>query len=197
MTRGDETPVSNLLDQIAGVAKDNESLEFGQVMDAIGRHSFAALLLITGLIMLVPGPADIPGVPVFLGAIVILSSIQMLIRREHLWIPSWMARQKIRSRRVESMIRWLRRPAGWIDFIATPRLEWMMSHATVVVLAVAAILVAMSTPVLEFIPFSANLAGAAIVILALAMLAHDGILAVASICITLATFALIAFQLMG
>ncbi|MEP2311759.1 exopolysaccharide biosynthesis protein, partial [Rhodopirellula bahusiensis] len=186
-----------IIHQIDEVAENNEQVKFGQVMDAVGRKSFASLLLIVGAIMVLPGPADIPGVPVLLGTLVVILCGQMLADADHVWIPGWMERWEIGQSKVQKMLDWLRKPASWIDSMTAQRWTWMMNHATISTLAVAAILVAMSTPVLEFIPFSANLAGGAIFAFALSILARDGLLAGVAVCIALATFGLVGYQLLG
>lgn len=195
MSMDHQAPIEDIIHRIDEVAEKNERIKFGQVMDAVGRHSFASLLLVVGAIMLLPGPADLPGVPVLLGAIAILLCGQMLANRDHVWVPDWIERREISQDKMQKMLDWLRRPAAWLDSMTAERWTFMMNHATVSILAVAAILVAMSTPVLEFIPFSANLAGGAIFAFALAILARDGLLAGLAICIAVTTFGLVGYQL--
>ncbi|WP_236626025.1 exopolysaccharide biosynthesis protein [Rhodopirellula baltica] len=197
MSTDHNAPIEQIIHQIDEVAENNERVKFGQVMDAVGRKSFASLLLIVGAIMVLPGPADIPGVPVLLGLLVVILCGQMLANSDHVWIPSWMERWEIGQSKVQKMLDWLRKPAAWIDSMTAQRWTWMMNHATISTLAVAAILVAMSTPVLEFIPFSANLAGGAIFAFALSILARDGLLAGVAVCIAVATFGLVGYQLLG
>lgn len=192
-----QQPVEELLDEIDSAANEHDPLTFGQMMDAIGRNSFSPLLVVIGLIMMLPGPADIPGVPSLLGLVVILLAAQMLWRHDHVWIPAWMENRKVKSKRVHKMISWMRRPAVWIDAITAPRWTWLMNHATVTVLAIAAIIVAMSTPLMELVPFTANLAGVAIAAFGLAILARDGLLAGLAILVSAGTFVLVFTQLMG
>ncbi|OYP32956.1 exopolysaccharide biosynthesis protein [Rhodopirellula sp. MGV] len=187
-------PVRELLDKLRESADQHDSLTFGTVMDAVGRNSFASLLLAIGLIMMVPGPADIPGVPSLLGIVVILLAIQRLFNRDHVWIPDWMERREVKSDTVKKMIRWLRRPAGWIDAITKSRMTWLINRGSLGLLDVAAILIALSTPFLELIPFSANLAGVALAAIGLAILAHDGLIAMVAVIVTFGLFALLIYQ---
>src|SRR6056297_516572 len=70
-----EHSLNELLDHLTRSARDGTAerrkVSLGHVLDAIGRHSFAPLLMVAGLIMFAPGPADIPGVPVVIGLFVI------------------------------------------------------------------------------------------------------------------------------
>ncbi|WP_286177350.1 exopolysaccharide biosynthesis protein [Stieleria mannarensis] len=190
-------PTESILDELKDAADYHDPLTFGEVMDILGQHSFAPLLLVIGLVMVVPGPADIPGVPVILGLLVIVVAVQIVMHRDHLWIPDWVERRKVSADRAKKMISWVRKPAHWMDRVTKPRYQWLMRHAGASLVAVACILIAMTTPVLEFIPFSANLAGGAIAALAVALLAKDGLVAVLAIVLSLATVGLVAFQLMG
>ncbi|WP_153556907.1 exopolysaccharide biosynthesis protein [Roseimaritima sediminicola] len=190
-------PLHQLLNEVQATAEDHDPLTLGQVMDQIGHQSYASLLLVIGLVMAVPGPADIPGVPTLLGIVVILIAVQMVMRREHLWIPGWMERRKVRRKHVDKMISWLRKPAGWLDRVTKPRYQALLNHGSVTMIAVACIVVAMTTPVLEFIPFSANLAGAAIAAFGLAVMARDGLVAAIAIALSVAMVGLIVYQLAG
>lgn len=61
--------------------------------------------------------------------------------------------------------------------------------------AIAAILIAAGMPLMEVVPFSANLAGVALTTFGLALLFRDGLLALAGFVITGATVALIVYLL--
>ncbi|QDS91747.1 Exopolysaccharide synthesis, ExoD [Roseimaritima multifibrata] len=190
-------PTEDVLDQLDEAADQHDPLTFGNVMDVLGQHSFAPVLLLIGFIMLVPGPADIPGVPVVLGLLVIVVASQIVMHRDHLWIPAWMERRQLKAKRARKMVSWLRKPAHWLDRITKPRLQWLVNHAGTTLIAVACILVAMATPILEFIPFSANLAGAAIAAFAIALMAKDGLVAGAAIAISFTTVGLVVYQFIG
>jgi hypothetical protein len=197
MSESPSRPTEDVLDKIDHAADQHDPLTFGNIMDVIGQHSFAPILLLIGLIMMVPGPADIPGVPVVLGLIVIVVAGQLVLHREHLWIPGWMERQKITAERAHKMVSLMRKPAQWIDYLTKPRYRWLVNHAGAAVVGLACILVAMTTPILEFVPFSANLAGASIVAFSVALLAKDGLLASLAIALFLATLGIVAMQLLG
>ncbi|WP_235935098.1 exopolysaccharide biosynthesis protein [Candidatus Laterigemmans baculatus] len=187
----------DVLDRVESAAENREKVSLGQVLDALGERSFAPLILVPGLIMLAPGPADIPGVPIVLGLFVALVAVQPLLRREHIWIPQWMERRELSSRRIKQMVSWLRRPAGWLDRLTKRRYTGLVNHAGALTIAVACILIAASTPLLEFVPFSANLAGGAITAFALALLAKDGLVAGIAILFSLGTLGLVLYQFIG
>jgi hypothetical protein len=114
---------------------------------------------------------------------------------EHLWIPQWMERRRIGSRKLQKMTGWLRKPARWMDRITKQRCSWLINHAGAGIVAISCIIIAAATPVLEFVPFSANLAGLAITTFALALIARDGLVAAIAILLAIGTAGLVAYSL--
>lgn len=192
--------LEQLLDEIEAVSKTPRDaaalISLDDILDWLGPRSFAPLLLLAGLLMLAPVIGDIPGVPVMLGTVVILVASQFLLRREHVWLPRWLLDRSVRAENVQKTVDWLRRPARFVDRWAGPRQTWLVHHAGASVIAVACILVASVTPIMEVIPFSANLAGAAITALGLSLLAEDGLIAILAIALCAGAIVLVVMALL-
>lgn len=192
-----ETPVrglEQLLDEVEAVSNapaEAGSVSLGDIVGRLGSRSFAPLLLLAGIVMLAPIIGDIPGVPMLLGAVVILVAGQLLLRRDHVWLPRWLLERSVAADKVRKTVGWLRRPARFVDRWSGPRQTWLVHHAGASVIAVACILVASATPIMEVIPFSANLAGVAITALGLALLAEDGVIALVAIAFCIAAIVLV------
>lgn len=189
------TGVEEIVDRIDEAADARERLSLGDIVDCLGRRSFVPLLLIAGLVMLAPVIGDIPGVPVLMGLLVILVAGQLLLRRDQIWLPNWLRNRATTSHKVQKTVGWLRRPAQFMDRWTKRRYPWLVDHAGFYVIAAVCIAIAAATPVMEVVPFSANFAGAAITAFALALLAHDGLLALAAIACSLLTVGLMVHQL--
>lgn len=190
------TSLEMLLERIESTTDEPHQVSLGEVVDAVGRRSFVPLLLVPGLVMLAPVIGDIPGVPVLMGLVVILVAGQLLMRRDQLWLPGWLSRRKVSSSKIQKTIGWLRRPARWLDRWSKPRYQVLVNHASVFVIAATCIAIAAATPVMEVVPMSANLAGAAITAFGLALLARDGLIALLAIAFSAATIGLLGYQLM-
>ncbi|GAA4447721.1 exopolysaccharide biosynthesis protein [Novipirellula rosea] len=191
---GEVHDLRSVLDRVEAAAKDESKVSIGDVMDRLGKHSFAPMLLLPGLIMVAPVIGDIPGVPVMMGLIVILGSVQVVMKRDHFWIPGWLENRKVNSSKVSKTIGWLRKPARFLDRWSKERYTYLVDHAGIYVIAAVCIVIAAATPVMEVVPMSANVAGAAITAFGLAILARDGLIAMLAIAFSLLTAGLLIYQ---
>jgi hypothetical protein len=187
--------VNDLLDRIEEAADEHDPASLGDVLDIIGHRSFGPLLLFAGIVMVAPVIGDIPGVPVLMGLIVILTAGQFLLRRDHFWLPGWLARRSVSRDTICKAMRWIRPVGRFLDRWSRPRLTWMTHGAGVVVIAAASAVIAAATPLMEVVPFSANVAGLAITAYGLALIASDGLIAALALAFSAGTFYLIVRQL--
>ena len=195
-TGGDNVrSVSDLLDRVEEAADAHDPASLGDVLDIIGHRSFGPLLLFAGIVMLAPVVGDIPGVPVLMGLIVILTAGQFLLRRDHFWLPGWLSRRSVSRSKICTGLRWIRPVARLLDRWSRPRLTWMTHGAGVVVIATASVVIAAATPLMEVVPFSANVAGLAITAYGIALIASDGLVAILALAFSTGTFYLIVRQL--
>ncbi len=189
--------LTELVDRFDEAAGENDRVSLDVMMDEVGRRSFGPLLLLAGIIMMAPVVGDIPGVPVLLGLFVVLVSGQLLLGRDHFWFPQWLLRRSVDSAKLKKASRkWLRRPARFIDRFLRHRLPRFVGGAGTRVIAVACTLLALATPAAEFVPFSANGVGAGIAIFGLALIAHDGLVALIGWVVVTATVALATYGAM-
>ena len=176
-------------------AASAERVDVEGMMQAVGRSSFGALLLLGGLVTL--SPLDIiPGIPTLVAVAVLTICAQLLAGRQHFWLPGWVLRRGISRERYRKALSWLRKPARFGDRLVRPRLKVLTTDAAVKVIAVGAMAVAVAMPFMEVVPFSANLAGIALTAFGLAVIAHDGLLALIAFAATAAGVVVIASQLL-
>ncbi len=170
--------LTELVDRFDDAAEKNDKVTLDMMMDEVGRRSFGPLLLLAGVVMMAPVIGDIPGVPVILGLFVLLVSVQLLVGRAHFWFPQWLLKRSVDSAKLKKATRkWLRRPARFIDRFLRHRMSRFVGNAGIRAIAVVCTLLALATPAAEFVPFSANGVGAGIAIFGLALIAHDGLIA--------------------
>jgi hypothetical protein len=125
--------------------------------------------------------SPLSGVPLFsstCGILICLVSGQMLFGRSNLWLPGWLGRKRIEGARAEKAISAMRRAANWLDRHASKRLQVVLSQPFISLIRLVCLLCGALMPVLEVVPFSSSILGAAVALLALSMLTRDGLIAV-------------------
>lgn len=175
----ERTEPSNLEGMLEGLSRASDGsgpVSVGEILDALGRRSFGPFLLVPALIAFTP-LGGIPGLPTVLAVVVIVVAGQLLFGMKRFWLPGIMLRRSIERRRLRSSIGYLRPVARAVDKVIRPRLAWLTREPFVHVAAGLCVLVALTVPPLELVPFAGAVSWAAIGALGLALIAHDGILA--------------------
>jgi hypothetical protein len=190
----DVTTLQQLLDRLDNAAT-GERVDVECMMNAVGRSSFGTLLVLGGLVTL--SPLDIiPGIPTLIALVVLLVCAQLLAGRRRFWLPGWVLRRSVSAHRFRRALTWLHKPARFADRLVRPRLTALASDTAVNAIAVGCMVVALAMPVMEVVPFSANLAGIALTAFGLAVNAHDGLLALIAFAATVAGVAVIGTRLL-
>src|SRR5699024_8925203 len=127
-------------------------------------------------ITLAPIIGDIPGVPSIMGIIVFLIAIQLLLRKEHFWLPRWLLKRSIKQKKLKKGLKRVQKPAQFIDRYVKHRLSKFTTGTATYVIAIVCLIIALAMPVMELVPFSANGAGIALTTFGLSIIGHDGLL---------------------
>ncbi|MBY6212189.1 exopolysaccharide biosynthesis protein [Microbulbifer agarilyticus] len=184
--------LSQLLQKLETLTTSDERITLERVLNALGERSFAPVLLLIGLILLSP-LSGIPGLPTLMGIFLLLVSTQMVMLRHHLWLPKWLLARSIPKKPLIRSLHWFAKPAAHLDHWLRPRLGVMVYQAGSVATAGICIPIALLLPVMEVIPFSASLAGLALITFGLALVARDGALELIAFVLTGAALALIPY----
>ncbi len=169
-----------LLTRIAAVSTGAERVYFASIIDALGTRSFGPFLLLIGVILFSP-LSGIPGVPTTMGVVLLLTSLQLLFGRRSIWLPRWLLDRSLAGDRVARAVRWLQRPARYVDWFLRPRLTFFVMNGGTVVVAVICSTLALMMPMMEVVPFSATAAGLAVALFGLALVSFDGLFAVLAV----------------
>lgn len=189
------TDLEELLDRVESAAEKEDPVSVDGILDMVGTRSFGPIILLAGLIILAPVIGDIPGVPTIMASLVFLTTLQLLLRREHVWLPDWLLNRSADRDKLLKGIKWLRKPAGFIDRLIRPRFELIVRGGGLYAVAVTCLLIAVAVPAMEFVPFSANGAGLALTAFGLALIAKDGLLALIAFAVTFGTIGFVAYSL--
>ncbi len=173
------------------VSQPDARVSLALLIEAVGDRAFGPLLVIAGLITVMPLIGDIPGVPTLMALLVALSAGQLLLQRERLWLPQWLLRRSLSQHRFLNALRRVYPLARWTDCLLKPRLPGLIRHVGLRCVALTCLVIALCMPLMEFVPFSATGAGAALTAFGLALIARDGVVVLVALGATLATAALV------
>lgn len=188
--------LEGLLDEISHARADSsESVSFDDVLQTMGQRSVGVLLLVPSLIALTP-LGGIPGVPTVLAIAVFLLAGQLMINAKHVWLPGFVRRRRADAQKVESAMGYLRPGVRVVDKLLQPRIVWITKQPFVRGVAGLCMLMALTVPPLEIVPFAATVSWSAIAAFALALIANDGVLGLIATAISLGVFYTVAIVLL-
>lgn len=184
MSENQANSLQALLRQIQNHDHD-DPVTLEMILNSVGRRSFGPMILVPGLIVVAPIIGDIPGVPTLFALVVLLTSIQLLLGAEHFWLPRWLLNRSMPRERLLKALDWMHKPARFVDRFLHARWTWLVDNgASRYLIAAMSLLISLMLPVMEFIPFSATIGGAALVCFGLALVVRDGLLVVISMLFT-------------
>ncbi|MFC4727354.1 exopolysaccharide biosynthesis protein [Coralloluteibacterium thermophilus] len=172
------TDLQGMLHKLSTAAdhSDDKGVSLEHMLEAVGTRSFGPVLLLPGLIALSP-LSGIPGVPSAMAILIFLASGQLLIGRKRFWMPKFLLRRHIGRRRFEQAMRFMETPARWIDKPLHRRLTFLTRGPGLYAVALCCMVIAITMPPMELMPFAATAAGFSVTLFALSLIARDGLIA--------------------
>ncbi|WP_298019714.1 exopolysaccharide biosynthesis protein [uncultured Parasphingopyxis sp.] len=169
-----EHPLEDVLDDAIHAAH-GEKVCLTDLLDEYGTRSFGPILVIVALIIISP-VGGIPLLPVVLGAIVSLLSVQLAFGAKHPWMPQSM--RKIGFDK-QKMINFREKEAKWLergDRFIQPRLEWVAGNGTSWLIALCLIFLSAMMVPMELVPFAATVPAIAMLFFGIGLTARDGVM---------------------
>jgi hypothetical protein len=185
--------LEGLLDELAEIGH-GQKISVKHIVDALGRRSFAPLLLFASLIGFTP-LGVVPGVPTALAAFIVLTAGQLAIGLPRIWLPKAMLDLDVAGRDLEKAATKLKPFARMVDKFIRPRLTVLTEPPFSFVIGLICVLLAVTVPPLELVPLVDIPLWAAIVVFSLALFAHDGVLALVAMVFTAIGIFLLAMAL--
>jgi hypothetical protein len=192
--QNDTKSLCGLLDQIDEAAQENDRISIENVLHAVGRRSFGPALLVPGLIAFSP-LSGVPGTPTATGIMVFLIAGQLLIGRDEFWVPGFIIRRSISKSKYEKAMKAMRPIARFVDRLTKPRLCPLTGKVAVYIIAIMCLLLALTSPLLEVLPFAISGVGATVTAFGLALISNDGVLALLAILFCVGTAVAVAIGL--
>ena len=102
---------NGLLRSLSELANEKQCISFDDILEKIGRRSFGPILLLLGIMMSVPVIGGIPGMPIIISLLLLIVSLQLLLKKSHFWFPSWLLKKSIRQEKLRKAISHMEKPA--------------------------------------------------------------------------------------
>lgn len=170
----DPHTIGEVVEGLEELSEAERDVTFADVLDKFGNRSFAPVMLVLALLEITP-VGVIPGVPSFLALCIIVIAVQMLMGRDHIWVPGWIADRSVSGEKMDKATDKLEGPADKLDGIAKERLKPLAQGPALKVAAGIIILLALMVPPLEVLPWASAAPMIAISIICLAIMVRDGL----------------------
>lgn len=146
-----------------------DRVSVGDLVDAMGQASMAAVLLVPSLLLVSP-LSGIPGASITGGAVIALVSGQMLLRRPKVWLPQALRNRTLPGLALRRVLVRLRRPARRLDRFAPARPGGGGQAWWSPMLALVCLMLGLAMPMMEVVPFGSSILAALVAALALTLL---------------------------
>ena len=166
--------LSELVKRLGELGDGQDRVSIHDIREVLGARSFGPIIAVPALIEITP-IGGVPGVPTLIAVVIILVSAQMLFGRDHLWLPDVLERKALSGSRVRNGMKWLDRPADWIDRLLRPRFNWFSGNFGLRIVALLCILLCITVPPLELLPFASTIPMCAIALMGLGLMVRDGL----------------------
>lgn len=166
--------VSDVLNGLDYLAENKEEVSLGDVLDEFGNRSFAPIMMILALMDLTPF-GGIPGFPTVMAIGISLVALQLLVGREHIWFPRFLEKRSVSGSKLAKALDKIEGVAEKLDALSHSRFRFFAEGRALRVAAFLILLLCITVPPLEFVPFASTAPMIAIAGLSLAIMVRDGL----------------------
>ena len=173
--RNGQGPVGDIVERLDALTS-NDRFTLGGVVETFGQKSFLPVMMVPALLVVSP----LSGIPLFssiCGLSIAFIAAQMVLGRDHLWLPDFLMRRAVEGKRAHEAVARLKSVARWLDRHARQRARLFTRRPFRKMLQVLCLLCGAAMPFLELVPFSSSILGATVLLMATALLARDGLFA--------------------
>lgn len=166
--------VEQIVDALRDEACGQGEVSVGDVLDHIGKRSFGPLILLPSLLLITP-IGGIPVLPTFFALLVAMLALQVMFGRNSLWLPDVIRSRVLPRQRLMQATDKARPVARKLDGLFGKRFEGLTRAPAPRVAAGLALMLCLTIPPMELVPFGAILPVSGIALLGLAITLRDGL----------------------
>src|SRR5690606_13121348 len=153
--------VEEILERLHEAAEKEGTVSVNDVVAALGDRGWGPFLFVPAVIEMSP-IGGIPGVPTLLATIIAIFAVQIAWGRGHMWLPGFLGRRSVSSDRMRKAIEKVRPVGKWLDRWFHGRLPRLTTDRATRAAAIATLLLCLTVPPLELLPFASTAPMAAI-----------------------------------
>lgn len=176
------------------IGPPGERISFARIIDELGERGFGVMLIIFALPNCIPFPG-VPGVSFVTGMAILYISIQLILARDEPALPRWVGEKGFSRGQLAGFVSKTNPLLRWLEKPVRPRLTPMVAGPGERAIGILG-LVHAATLALP-IPMGNLPQGVALILLALALIELDGLMAIAGYVASLVAIAWIAAVLLG
>ena len=177
--------VEDVIGELDELAAQNTEVCIADVLDDFGARSFGPIIMILALIELTPIGA-IPGIPTALATLIALIALQLLFGKDHIWMPQFVQKRSVESKKLHKAVGKLRGVAHWLDAHSRDRFNFLTKGIWLKSAALAIIVLCVTVPPLEMLPFASSAPMLAIASIGLALIVRDGLVMLGALALAMA-----------
>lgn len=172
--------IADILQRIAdGITTERVSI--GEIIGGLGARAHGLALLLFAAPNLTPGPS-LPGFSTILAVPLVIVAVQVMWGLDKLWLPGFIANRSLSRGFCTSFVAKLKPIVNRIDRVLRPRIDALIGpiadrFSGLIALVLSALL-------LVPLPFYPLLPSFAVIVLALGLLARDGLMVAAALALT-------------
>lgn len=188
----DPQSVGDILDRLRqlGAASGEDKARLGEALEAMGHRAYGPFFIILPLIEISP-IGGIPVLPTTVALIMALLAAQLILGRDHPWMPGFLINRGVKGQKLVMLAEKMQPFGERIDAWFHDRLSAFAKGPMIRVAGVAIILLCLTVPPLELVPFASTAPMLAILAFGIALLVRDGLLMLAACTIAVASCAIL------
>jgi hypothetical protein len=176
---------------VAAVQGESERVNIGQILDALDNRAFGLATLLFAIPSVIPMP---PGVPTVVGIALLIVSMQMVLGREDLWLPSLLSKRSFSRKALVDGFLKIKPQLSFLERFARPRLLFLTGRLATVLIGV--VILAMAIVLILPLPPGGNFPPAlACAVLGMGLVERDGVIVLFGLVVTIAASIAAAFLL--
>lgn len=179
--------LETLFDGLTG-DDDTKTVSVGEILAALAHRSYGPLLLLPALISVLPVIGALPGMTWTTAAITLLISLNFLFSRRELWLPAGLRRMEISKQLFDRSVAWAKPWLRRLDHFVHPRFNLMMAPPWPFIVAILCVGLSLGMFALSMIPGGVVIPAFGVILLAVGLTTHDGLVLLLGILASAAAF---------